>query len=163
MPIQRLLLVFVFLLIMACQKQSPELSITGKDQKNDSQHQVENRSRMAKKLTPTQYRILRQKGPERPFTNEMKNLEEGTFSCVGCGNELFLSKTKYDSGCSWPSFYDTADKGEITEEIDLTHGMVRTEVLCTRCDGHLGHVFQDGPRPTGLRYCINGTAIQSDV
>ncbi|MCH2576394.1 peptide-methionine (R)-S-oxide reductase MsrB [Candidatus Poribacteria bacterium] len=112
------------------------------------------------KLTTQEYLILRQKGTERPFSNEMKNLGSGTFRCAGCGNKLFLSSTKYDSGCGWPSFYDVVSKGKIDEKIDLTHGMVRTEVTCKRCDGHLGHVFTDGPRPTGLRYCINGTAIK---
>lgn len=111
------------------------------------------------KLTAEQYKILRQKGTERAFTNEMKGLGEGSFVCAGCSNPLFESETKFDSGCGWPSFYQAIDSESIDTAEDNSHFMQRTEVLCSKCNGHLGHVFPDGPRPTGLRYCINGLAI----
>ena len=112
-------------------------------------------------LTPEQYRVLREKGTERPFTGEYDNVfEPGTYHCAGCGAELFASDAKYDSGCGWPAFSSPASGEAVAEEIDASHGMVRTEVLCAACGGHLGHVFPDGPRPTGLRYCINSAALK---
>jgi peptide-methionine (R)-S-oxide reductase len=106
------------------------------------------------------YYIARQKGTERPGTSPFEHSKEiGTYYCAACGNALFKSDTKFDSGCGWPSFYQPISKGSIIYTPDNTHGMKRTEVQCGRCKGHLGHVFDDGPPPTGLRYCINGVVL----
>ncbi|MEO5607140.1 MAG: peptide-methionine (R)-S-oxide reductase MsrB [Polaromonas sp.] len=110
-------------------------------------------------LTPVQYRVLRQAGTERPFSSPLdKEKQAGVFSCAGCALPLFSSSTKFDSGTGWPSFWQPIDKA-VVEETDTTLFMKRTEVLCRRCGGHLGHVFDDGPKPTGLRYCMNGVAM----
>ena len=114
-----------------------------------------------KQLTPEQYRVLREKGTERPFSGEYdKFFEAGTYVCAACGNELFFSEHKFDAGCGWPSFYREAAKGHITEKTDFSLGMRRTEILCAKCGGHLGHVFDDGPHETGLRYCVNSVSIK---
>jgi len=111
-------------------------------------------------LDPEQYRVLREKGTERPFTGKYWNLKEnGTYTCAACGQELFTSNEKFDSGCGWPSFFDALDQANVTTEEDYSHGMHRTEVMCSNCGGHLGHVFPDGPKPTGLRYCINSASL----
>jgi peptide-methionine (R)-S-oxide reductase len=113
-----------------------------------------------KMLTPEMYYIARQKGTERPWTSKFEKFDEvGTYYCAACGNPLFLSDTKFDSGCGWPSFYQPVKKENIIYIEDRSHGMVRTEVQCGRCQAHLGHVFDDGPPPTGLRYCINGVIL----
>lgn len=113
-----------------------------------------------KELSKEQFRVLRLKGTEQAFTGKFWNhKEKGTYKCAGCGIALFESDTKFDSGCGWPSFFTPSDENNIQEEIDTSHGMVRTEVLCKNCGGHLGHVFDDGPKPTGLRYCINSVSL----
>lgn len=114
-----------------------------------------------KKILPAEvYHIARQKGTERPWTSKYEHSKEiGTYYCAACGNALFKSDTKFESGCGWPSFYEPISKGSIIYAPDNSHGMSRTEVVCGRCKGHLGHVFEDGPPPTGLRYCINGVVL----
>jgi len=114
-----------------------------------------------KSLSKVEYSVLREKDTERPFTGEYwDHKEKGIYKCAGCGSELFSSETKFASGCGWPSYYDAIDKSKIIEKIDITHGMRRVEVLCKNCGGHLGHIFNDGPKDkTGLRYCINSVSL----
>lgn len=114
-----------------------------------------------KELTPEQYRILREKGTERAFTGEYwDNHEDGIYLCAGCGEALFDSNTKFESGTGWPSYYAPLNEVSVEEQRDLSFGMIRTEVHCAKCGGHLGHLFDDGPNPTGMRYCINSGSLK---
>lgn len=135
-------------------KNNPAYSTTDTSKVNMSEEEW-------KKVLPADvFYIARQKGTERPWTSKFENFKEaGTYYCAACGNALFKSDTKFESGCGWPSFYEPISKGSIIYTPDHTHGMERTEVQCGRCKAHLGHVFDDGPPPTGLRYCINGVIL----
>ena len=114
-----------------------------------------------KALTPEQFRVMRRKGTEPPFSSPLNGEKgEGVFECAACGLPLFDSRAKFNSGTGWPSFYEPVAAGNVREETDTSHGMRRMEALCARCDAHLGHVFDDGPKPTGLRYCMNGVALK---
>lgn len=136
------------------QKKNPAYSKTDSGAANRSNEEWK------KLLSPEVYEVARLKGTERPFTSEYEHSKEvGTFYCAVCGNALFKSNAKYESGCGWPSFFEPISKSSILETADNSHGMRRTEVMCGKCKSHLGHVFEDGPPPTGLRYCINGVVL----
>lgn len=120
-----------------------------------------NEEELKQKLTPEEYHVLREKGTEAPFSGELDTeFRDGMYFCKVCGSELFSSETKYDAGCGWPSFYDAVSKGNVNLLEDRAHGMIRTEVQCRNCNSHLGHVFPDGPQPSGNRFCINSVALQ---
>jgi peptide-methionine (R)-S-oxide reductase len=129
-------------------------------QTQKQQKVIKTEAEWKKTLTPQQFYVMRQKGTERAFTGlNWDNHDKGTYKCAGCGTPLFESKTKFDSGTGWPSFYAPLKKENVAEKTDGAFGMTRTEVLCAVCDAHLGHVFDDGPKPTGMRYCMNGTSM----
>jgi peptide-methionine (R)-S-oxide reductase len=130
----------------------------------DTQQSVElNDDDWRARLSPEQYQVLRQRATERPFTGEYVHMKaDGAYHCAGCGAELFSSETKFESGTGWPSFYEPMLAANVETRPDHSHGMLRTEVVCRQCGGHLGHLFDDGPNPTGMRYCINSCALQFD-
>lgn len=131
------------------------------DTRNSDTKVRKSESEWRQELTPMQYAVLREKATERPFTGEYEHEETpGTYVCAGCGQPLFASDSKFDSGCGWPSFTAPIEDANVDEERDVSHGMIRTEILCSQCDGHLGHVFPDGPGPTGLRYCVNSASLK---
>jgi peptide-methionine (R)-S-oxide reductase len=152
--------------IVSCQQKNAEnLSKSNKQDVTNSTTMQTNfkqktEEEWKKILTEEQYAILRGKGTERPWTGKYnEHFEKGKYVCAGCGFELFTSESKFNSHCGWPSFDAEIEKGNVATQTDYTHGMVRTEILCSRCGGHLGHVFDDGPTKTGLRYCVNSVSI----
>lgn len=161
------ILIIVLLTLGACaadktSDRKADLSLVKNVVAMDTVKKIERSEEEWKKvLTPEQYYILRQKGTDRPFTGPLTyNEEEGTYYCAACGNELFTSDMKFESHCGWPSFDREVAGGRIKTTRDTSHGMIRTEILCARCDSHLGHLFDDGPTDTGLRYCVNSTSLE---
>jgi|TARA_B100001996_G_scaffold70501_1_gene51620 peptide-methionine (R)-S-oxide reductase len=145
-------LIFFLIVTLSAQQKQEKIDMSKKILKSDSEWET--------CLTPEEYKILREKGTEMAFTGKFYNhKEDGTYSCAGCDYELFSSETKFDSGTGWPSFYQALEKDRIIEKEDKTLGMTRVEILCARCESHLGHVFTDGPNPTGLRYCVNSVSL----
>ena len=157
---RKVLLVISTVFIFSCSVKSQNDSNMA-SQADKSEYKVKKSDEEWKEiLTPVEFQILREKGTEYAFTGEyFKHKEKGTYVCAGCGNELFTSESKFDSGCGWPSFYEPLSNEKVGEAEDRSYGMVRTEIVCNNCGGHLGHVFPDGPKPTGLRYCVNSASL----
>ena len=160
-----IILVWLCMSAIACQSQNNQQQKT-MEKKNkiysntDTSKVVLEDKEWKEILTPEQYFVAREKGTERPYTSKYEDFKGvGTYYCAVCGNPLFKSNAKFDSGCGWPSFFEPITKGSLIYQPDHSHGMNRTEVLCGRCKSHLGHVFEDGPKPTGLRYCMNGVVL----
>lgn len=160
-----LILFSVSLMLTSCAQKpagpkQTKTNIAMSTENNDSTKVEKTEAEWQKILTPEQYYVLREKGTERPFTGKLlKNTETGVYTCAGCGNELFTSDMKFDSHCGWPSFDKEIAGGKINTHTDVSHGMVRTEITCAKCGGHLGHLFDDGPTQTGMRYCVNSLSI----
>jgi len=152
MAFNKAIFIIIFIIVESNFAQVKESTMTQEKEKRTEKEWQET-------LTSEQYRILREKGTERAFTGKYdKYFEKGTYTCAGCSTPLFESETKYDSGCGWPAFYQSLPE-TIDETPDHSFGRVRTEITCSKCDGHLGHVFTDGPKPTGLRYCVNSVSL----
>ena len=152
MAFNKAIFIIIFIIVESNFAQVKENTMTQEKEKRTEKEWQET-------LTPEQYRILREKGTEMAFTGKYdKYFEKGTYTCAGCSTPLFESETKYDSGCGWPAFYQSLPES-IDETPDHSFGRVRTEITCSKCDGHLGHVFTDGPKPTGLRYCVNSVSL----
>jgi len=146
--------------LFACNSQVRENSKSKNNTTMDSTKVVKSEEEWKKILTPEQYAILREKGTDRPFTGKYYlTTDKGTYLCAACGAELFTSDMKFESSCGWPSFDKEVLGGKVKTQTDYTHGMVRTEILCAKCGGHLGHLFDDGPTDTGKRYCVNSTSL----
>ena len=152
----------VFVVFSACGQNSKEKNMSEQSQdSNEFEKVVKSDAEWKKELDPETYNICREKGTERAFTGKYYKFDkEGIYNCSNCGNPLFKSDTKYESGSGWPSFYDIYDKNSVELIKDKSFGMARVEVVCKKCDAHLGHVFEDGPNPTGLRYCINSPSLE---
>lgn len=154
-------LTFVICLIATLFATACTRDTTSNNNQPMEQNSIPDKSELKKRLTPEQWRITQEKGTERAFTGEYwDNHQSGEYECICCGLPLFVSDTKFESGCGWPSFFQAVKKENIKETLDKSHGMIRTEITCARCGAHLGHVFDDGPAPTGLRYCLNSGAMK---
>ena len=156
-----LLLTFTLAALYACHSQVKEKGKIKTETSMDStQSTMKTEEEWKKILTPEQYSVLREKGTDRPYTGKYYlTTEKGIYKCAACGTELFTSDMKFESACGWPSFDKAMEGGKIKTVVDKSHGMVRIEILCAKCGGHLGHLFDDGPTPTGLRYCVNSTSL----
>jgi len=149
-----------FVVLTRFNKPTPTPQHTADEKPPGGRRVVKTNAEWKKILTPDQYAVLREQGTERAFSSPLNDVhDKGTFYCAACHNPLFKTETKFNSGTGWPSFYAPITKNAVREDADKSYGMVRTEVLCNVCGGHLGHVFDDGPKPTGLRYCMNGVAM----
>ena len=159
---KHLLLCLAATAMIACQGNSQNSNNKpGSTMNSSNEKMTRSDDEWKKVLSPEQYEVLREKGTEMPFSGKYyKHAEKGTYVCAACGTELFKSDTKFDAGCGWPSFSDVIDSSRVVYTKDRSHGMIRTEITCAKCGGHLGHVFDDGPAPTGLRYCINSVSME---
>jgi methionine-R-sulfoxide reductase len=162
----RYLTLLILIVLVACkdarpqQEQKVSKPIVKTSNMDTTQKIYRTEEEWKKILTPEQYHVLREKGTDAPFTGKLTlNTEKGSYSCAACGNDLFTSDMKFESHCGWPSFDKEVEGGKIVTKTDNTYGMVRTEILCGKCGSHLGHLFDDGPTDTGLRYCVNSTSI----
>jgi methionine-R-sulfoxide reductase len=157
---QKLILLAAMLIMISCSSQSQNKNDKKTNMTDTTKAVTHTEEEWKKILTPEQYHVLREKGTDAPFAGKYYlNKEKGMYHCAACGNELFSSDMKFDSNCGWPSFDKEIEGGKIRKITDYSHGMVRTEILCAKCGSHLGHLFDDGPTATGLRYCVNSTSV----